>query len=148
MLCPQACVNFSLVYWKWFWSPILLSLLLLLLSLLYISHSTDWKVIELNQMYAYVVTSVLRKFSSVSTRLDLGVKSTCLQSVIQNWSTSRLRWKIFSVSPDMSGPCLVWKTNIIIISPVQDMSYCVLLRTIICSLVQLKSTLPHWWTCL
>ena len=146
MLCPQACVNFSFRYWKWFWSPILLSLLLLLL--LYISHSTGWKVIELTQMYAYVVTSVLRKFSSVSTRLDLGVKSTCLQSVIQNWSTSRLRWKIFSMSPDMSGPCLVWKTNMININPVQDISSCVLLRIIIWSLVQLKSTLPHWWTCL
>lgn len=58
-------------------------------------------------------TSVLRKFSNVSKRLDFGVKSTCLKSVIQNCSRSKLRWKIFSVSADMSGPSLEWKITVI-----------------------------------
>lgn len=56
-------------------------------------------------------TLVLRKFSNVSTRLDFGVKSTCWQSVIQNWSRSKLRWKIFSLSPDTSGPSLECKKS-------------------------------------
>ncbi len=115
-----------------------------------------------------VVTSVSRKFSNISTRLDLGVKSTCLQSVIQNWSRSKLRWKIFSLSPDMSGPCLAWKTNI---QPVQAVSYRVLMYISVCSLQErfdwrflwvvlaycrklfryvimsywIYSTLQHWW---
>lgn len=49
------------------------------------------------------VTSVFRKASRVLTRLGSGVKSTLLQSVIQKRSTSKLRWKTFSCSADMSG---------------------------------------------
>lgn len=60
---------------------------------------------------ASVVTSVFKKFSRVLKRLDLGMKSTLLQSVIQKLSKSKLRWKIFSWSPEMSGPRLTRRTK-------------------------------------
>lgn len=78
-----------------------------------------------SKMNARVITSVFRKFSSIFTILELGLKSTCLQSVIQSWSKSKLRWKIFSLSPDIFEPCLTWGTNIINMQSVEDVSYCV-----------------------
>lgn len=54
-----------------------------------------------------IVTSALINCSNVSTSLDSGVKSTCLQSRIQKKRMSKLRLKTFSLSPVIAGPCLI-----------------------------------------